>query len=88
MLYLFSNFQYIHWLAYPLQSGGFFAGKLASANDAPAPGTRFDSGRVGAQYRQRYLKDGYFKALSLIKEVAVGTVNIEYRGAVLTINVL
>ena len=28
---------------------------------------------MGSMYRARYLKDGYFQALPLIKEVAVST---------------
>ena len=57
----------------PISSGGFFAGKITSVNYVPEPGSRFDgsTGRIGTMYRQRYLKDGYFQALPLIKEVAV-----------------
>ncbi|EJD05990.1 Aldo/keto reductase [Fomitiporia mediterranea MF3/22] len=53
-------------------AGGFFAGKLVSANDAPEPGSRFDAsaGPMGTMYRNRYFKDGFFQALPLIKEVA------------------
>ena len=30
---------------------------------------------MGSMYRARYLKDGYFQALPLIKEVAVSAMN-------------
>ncbi|KAL5533281.1 hypothetical protein ACEPAF_5057 [Sanghuangporus sanghuang] len=62
----------IRIVVYNPLAGGFFAGKIKSVNDAPEPGNRFDgsAGRIGQMYRQRYLKDGYLKALPLIKEVA------------------
>jgi hypothetical protein len=54
-----------------LTSGGFFAGKVASLSDAVEG--RFDpsSGAMGAMYRARYLNDGYFEALQLLKTIAV-----------------
>ena len=47
----------------------------------PEPGSRFDDskGNMGSMYRARYLKDGYFQALPLIKEVAVSTMNSSER---------
>ena len=53
-------------------SGGFFAGKVA-APDAVAPaGGRFDdSSALGKMYRARYLKSGYFDALTFLKPIAV-----------------
>jgi hypothetical protein len=53
--------------------GGFFAGKLTKSNDSGPQGGRFDpnTGSMGALYRARYLNDGYFEALELIKKVAV-----------------
>lgn len=52
-------------------AGGFFAGKISSAADQVEAGSRFDnSQKQGAMYRQRYIKDGYFKALELLKDVA------------------
>lgn len=44
-------------------------------NDSPPEGSRFDpkAGGMGKMYRARYLKDGFFQALPLIKEVAVST---------------
>jgi len=53
-------------------AGGFFAGKVTSVNDSPPEGSRFDpkAGGMGKMYRARYLKDGFFQALPLIKEVA------------------
>ncbi|KAI5115715.1 hypothetical protein M0805_009264 [Coniferiporia weirii] len=53
-------------------AGGFFAGKISSINDTPATGSRFDpkAGNTGLMYRQRYLKDGYFQILPMLKEVA------------------
>lgn len=54
-------------------SGGFFAGKIASVNDNVEG--RFDpnSGIMGTMYRARYLKDGYFEALKVLKEAAVSS---------------
>lgn len=53
-------------------SGGLFSGKISSINDSVEAGSRFDTGTgSGKMYRQRYLKDGYFQALALIREVAV-----------------
>jgi aflatoxin B1 aldehyde reductase len=52
-------------------AGGFFAGKLASSSDSPEAGSRFDgSSGMGVMYRERYVKDGYFRALELLKGVA------------------
>jgi len=51
-------------------AGGFFAGKVTSLSDCIEG--RFDpnSGDMGVLYRARYLNDGYFEALRLLKEVA------------------
>ena len=58
-------------------SGGFFAGKVASLSDRVEG--RFDPGsRMGAMYRARYLNDGYFEALKLLKEVAVSIYPIQF----------
>jgi hypothetical protein len=56
---------------YVIYSGGFFAGKVSSLADRVEG--RFDptSGHMGAMYRARYLNDGYFEALKLLKDVAV-----------------
>lgn len=53
-------------------SGGFFAGKVASP-DAEAPkGGRFDpNSRLGTMYRARYLRSGFFDALEYLKPIAV-----------------
>ena len=53
--------------------GGLFAGKLKSIDDKPEPGSRFDGEtyKSGGMYRKRYLKDGFFQAMELIKEAAV-----------------
>ena len=57
-----------------MHSGGFFAGKVA-APDAEAPkGGRFDpNSRMGAMYRARYLKGGFFEALNFLKPIAVSS---------------
>ena len=54
-------------------SGGFFAGKVKSIRESVERGTRFDAeaGAMGVMYRARYLKDGFFQALPILKEVAV-----------------
>ena len=59
---------------YVTYSGGFFAGKVSSLTDRIEG--RFDptSGNMGAMYRARYLNDGYFEALKLLKDVAVSSV--------------
>jgi len=52
-------------------AGGFFAGRYASLNDAPEEGSRFDPNkRQGQNYRNRYWKEPYFKAISSIKAVS------------------
>ncbi|KDQ60873.1 hypothetical protein JAAARDRAFT_31870 [Jaapia argillacea MUCL 33604] len=52
-------------------AGGFFAGKVASVADEAPKGGRFDpSSPQGQMYRKRYLNEGYFKALEVIKSVA------------------
>ena len=45
-----------------------FAGKVTSVDDPVPAGSRFDpkSGQ-GSNYRARYLKEGYFKALEVVK---------------------
>lgn len=53
-------------------SGGLFAGKVASVEQSAPEGGRFDpSSNMGKMYRARYLKEGYFKALELVKAAAV-----------------
>ena len=54
------------------RSGGFFAGKVAAPNAEAPKGGRFDpNSRMGAMYRARYLKGGYFEALNYLKPIAV-----------------
>jgi len=62
----------IRLVVYNPLAGGFFAGKIASVNDPAPTGGRFDAsaGGMGVMYRSRYLKDGFFRALPLLKEVA------------------
>ena len=58
-------------VVYTPLAGGFFAGKITS-NDTSSvePGSRFDkSSRVGQMYVQRYVNDGYLRALNHIKPV-------------------
>jgi aflatoxin B1 aldehyde reductase len=53
-------------------SGGFFAGKITSAAEAAPEGGRFDTkAPMGVMYRARYLKNGFFEALPVIKAAAV-----------------
>ncbi|KAJ3574297.1 hypothetical protein NP233_g1863 [Leucocoprinus birnbaumii] len=51
--------------------GGFFTGRYTSADDVPEAGSRFDADRrQGKNYRQRYWKEPYFKAVNSIRAVA------------------
>ncbi|TFK42889.1 Aldo/keto reductase [Crucibulum laeve] len=51
--------------------GGFFTGRYNTADDVPEAGSRFDPARTqGKNYRERYWKEPYFKALASIKAVA------------------
>ncbi|KAF9246558.1 NADP-dependent oxidoreductase domain-containing protein [Melanogaster broomeanus] len=52
-------------------AGGLLAGRITSEEDAVEEGSRFDPRTiVGANYRKRYLTDGYFEALNMIKDIA------------------
>ncbi|OCH85014.1 Aldo/keto reductase [Obba rivulosa] len=51
--------------------GGFFTGRYNSVEDKVEPGSRFDPEKgQGKNYRNRYWKEPYFKALAQIKAVA------------------
>lgn len=53
-------------------SGGLFAGKVLSTEEVAPEGGRFDpKSKMGQMYRARYLREGYFKALELVKAAAV-----------------
>lgn len=53
-------------------AGGLLAGKVSSVVDQAPEGGRFDpSSSMGKMYRARYLRQGYFDALELLKGVAV-----------------
>ncbi|KAH9842788.1 Aldo/keto reductase [Rhodofomes roseus] len=52
-------------------AGGFFAGKVATPDTDAPTGGRFDpNSKMGAMYRARYLKGGYFEALNYLKPIA------------------
>uniref|UniRef100_A0A8H7Y4T8 NADP-dependent oxidoreductase domain-containing protein n=1 Tax=Psilocybe cubensis TaxID=181762 RepID=A0A8H7Y4T8_PSICU len=52
-------------------AGGFFTGRYTSSSDNTEEGSRFDPNRTqGKNYRNRYWKEPYFKAIGAIKEVA------------------
>jgi len=53
-------------------AGGFFAGKIATAASPPPAGGRFDTtnSAMGNMYRARYLKNGFFDALPIVKAAA------------------
>ncbi|KAF9451204.1 Aldo/keto reductase [Macrolepiota fuliginosa MF-IS2] len=52
--------------------GGFFTGRYTSTDDIPEAGSRFDPERIqGKNYRGRYWKEPYFKAINSIRAVAV-----------------
>lgn len=58
-------------------SGGLFAGKVASVEDQAPEGGRFDpTSNMGKMYRARYLREGYFEALELLKNVVVRSFSI------------
>lgn len=61
----------IRIVVYNPLAGGFFAGKVTAPTDEAPKGGRFDpNSKMGAMYRQRYLKDSYFEALKYLKGVA------------------
>ncbi|EIW56834.1 Aldo/keto reductase [Trametes versicolor FP-101664 SS1] len=50
--------------------GGFFTGRYRSLEDAVEPGSRFDPNKgQGQNYRARYWKEPYFRALAAIEAV-------------------
>ncbi|OTB00982.1 hypothetical protein M426DRAFT_225835 [Hypoxylon sp. CI-4A] len=50
-------------------AGGLFSGKIKSADIDPGDGSRFSSNNwLGASYRDRYLKEGTFKALQTVEK--------------------
>ncbi|KAF9548184.1 Aldo/keto reductase [Agrocybe pediades] len=52
-------------------AGGFFTGRYLAMEDAVDSGSRFDPENLqGQQYRARYWKEPYFKALNSVKQVA------------------
>lgn len=54
-------------------AGGFFAGKIMKPDDQIEGGGRFDpSHKLGAMYRERYLRTSHFKALKIVKESLQG----------------
>lgn len=56
--------------------GGLFAGKVLSTEEAAPEGGRFDpKSNMGKMYRARYLKEGYLKALEVVKAAAVCSSN-------------
>ncbi|KAH0832879.1 Aldo keto reductase [Lanmaoa asiatica] len=61
----------IRLVIYNPLAGGLFAGKVTAVEDQAPEGGRFDpSSTMGKMYRARYLREGYFKALELLKDVA------------------
>ena len=61
-----------HYLQSRSVSGGFFAGRVSSVEEQAPEGGRFDpTSSMGKMYRARYLREGYFRALELLKGVAV-----------------
>ncbi|KAI0265383.1 Aldo/keto reductase [Gloeopeniophorella convolvens] len=51
--------------------GGFFTGRYSSIDDQVEPGTRFDPSMAqGQNYRKRYWKESYFKAIDAVRAVA------------------
>jgi len=54
------------------RSGGLFAGKVLSTEGGAPEGGRFDpKSKMGQMYRARYVKEGYLKALEVVKTAAV-----------------
>ncbi|KAJ3782044.1 Aldo/keto reductase [Lentinula aff. detonsa] len=51
--------------------GGFFTGRYTSLDDKVEPGSRFDPEKAqGKNYRNRYWKEPYFKAMASIQAIA------------------
>ncbi|KAG2051718.1 Aldo/keto reductase [Suillus hirtellus] len=60
-------------VSYNPLAGGLFAGKVLSTEEVAPEGGRFDpKSKMGQMYRARYLREGYFKALELVKAAADG----------------
>ncbi|OJA18211.1 hypothetical protein AZE42_06174 [Rhizopogon vesiculosus] len=58
-------------VAYNPLAAGLFAGKVFSTEDVVPEGERFSpKSKMGQLYRTRYLKEGYFKALEVVKAAA------------------
>ncbi|KAH7881747.1 NADP-dependent oxidoreductase domain-containing protein [Phlebopus sp. FC_14] len=58
----------IRLVVYNPLAGGLFAGKVTSTEESAPEGGRFDpNSNMGKMYRARYLKEGYFKALEVVK---------------------
>ncbi|KAF7294976.1 GTP binding [Mycena indigotica] len=51
-------------------AGGLFAGKVTSLTDVPTDGRFNDSTPSGKMYRERYLRQGNFDALNVVKQVS------------------
>ncbi|KAF9236270.1 Aldo/keto reductase [Melanogaster broomeanus] len=61
----------IRIVVYNPLAGGLFAGKVASVQETAPEGGRFDpNSAMGKMYRARYLNEGYFEALQVVKAVA------------------
>lgn len=53
-------------------AGGYLAGRITSPAQAVEKGSRFDdSSKMGAMYRERYLRDDYFTAVQALEPIAV-----------------
>ncbi|KAA1472008.1 Aldo/keto reductase [Dentipellis sp. KUC8613] len=61
----------ISFYEYNPLAGGFFTGRYHSLNEQPEAKTRFDpNGFLGQNYRLKYWKEPYFKAIETVKAVA------------------
>lgn len=61
----------ISFYAFNPLGGGLFTGRYRSINDQVEPGSRFDPNKgQGQNYRKRYWKEAYFKALESIEAVS------------------
>src|SRR5439155_14511122 len=54
-------------IAYNPLAGGFLSGKYRRPDETPPPGTRFNLGKTGDLYRERYWQQAQFEAVERLR---------------------